>query len=105
MEAKQDSNLWLGGFFVEPEHVHQHVAWTKCEFSAHLRFAPESFRAEPVRSLRRARPGRKSNRPHRLGISNRECLWARLSVHDFARTLQRSIAQGQQLLRLRYADG
>ena len=52
-----------------------------------------------------ARAGRKPDRSYRLGFSNLGALWTRLSFHDFARTLQRSAAEAQQLLRLRYADG
>src|SRR4030095_10962871 len=105
VEEEPYPNLRLGRLFLEREHIDQYITRAERELSAHLRFAPESIRAESIRSLHRARSGRIPDRSYRLGFSHLRRLRTRLSLHDLARTLQRSIAQAQQLLRIRYADG
>jgi len=55
VDAKQGPNLRLGRFFLESEHIDEHFAWPQRKLPSHLRPAPEPFRAEPIRSLHRAR--------------------------------------------------
>src|SRR5437763_1295394 len=105
MEEESNTNLWVGGFFLECQHLNEHVAKSERKFPVDLRPASKPLRAKPVRSLHRTCARRISDASHRLGLPYLRRLRTRLPLHDLARTFQRSIAQAQQLLRVRYADG
>src|SRR5205807_1710378 len=62
VEEKPDSNLRLGRFFLECEHIDEYLARPECKLSPDLRFAPEPVRAKPIRSLHRAHSGRVPDR-------------------------------------------
>jgi hypothetical protein len=46
VEEKPDSNLRLGRFFLECEHIDEYFTGPECKLSADLRFAPEPVRAK-----------------------------------------------------------
>ena len=71
MEEEPDPNLRVGGLFLEREHFDEYKTRAEREFSTHLRFAPESFRAKSVRSLDIERvPDGFADKPYRLGLSH-----------------------------------
>ncbi len=64
VEEKPDSNLRLGRFFLECEHIDKYLARPECKLSADLRFAAKPVRAKPIRALHRAYSGRVPDRSY-----------------------------------------
>ena len=95
MQEESDPNLRVGGFFLEREHFDEYkTRASNANFPLIYDLRPNRFEENQL-FLHRTRAGRIPDRPYRLGLSYLQRLRTRLSLHDFPRTVQRSIAQAQ----------